>query len=179
MIALSMNGAFIPEELVSHRRSAPALALSLLASALVAVPTPASAAAGDTEITVVTCAPFWTLSLESGGLCGAEVLDALFTGLTEFDPATGRSTYAVAKSITTKDNRRFTVTLRKGWTFHDGTPVKARNFVEAWKQTASSKGSSSFLFEDIKGYGSRKMSGLKVVDDHTFTSSWTGLSGRS
>ncbi|MCT9931639.1 ABC transporter substrate-binding protein [Planotetraspora sp. A-T 1434] len=150
-----------------HRRLG--LALALLSSTLVAMPTSASAAAGDTEITVVTCAPYETVTLGNAGVCGADVLDALFTGLTEYDPVTGRSSYAVAKSITTRDNRRFTVTLRKGWTFHDGTPVKARNFVEAWNQTAFSKGTSSFLFEDIKGYGTRRMSGLKVIDDHTFT----------
>ncbi|MBP2702444.1 hypothetical protein JOL79_01355 [Microbispora sp. RL4-1S] len=48
-------------------------------------------------------------------------------------------------------------------------PVRARNFVEAWNLAASSKRGASYLFQDIKGYGARRMSGLTVVDDLTFT----------
>ncbi|MFC0861997.1 ABC transporter substrate-binding protein [Sphaerimonospora cavernae] len=131
---------------------------------------PAHAAAGDAEITVATCSPYQTVTPANADRCGGDMLDALFTGLLEYVPGTSKSRYGVAKSITTRDNRRFRVTLRKGWKFHDGTPVRARNFVEAWNLAASARnGVNSFLFEEIKGYGKRRMSGLKVTGDYTFT----------
>ncbi|MEU6413107.1 ABC transporter substrate-binding protein [Microbispora sp. NPDC046933] len=146
-----------------------AAAVLPLVCCLLAVPAPARAESG-TGVTVSTCPPSGLLTLGWADACGGDVLDALFTGLVEYDPRTSRATYAMARSISTKDNRRFTVRLREGWTFHDGTEVKAHNFVDAWNQTAAAgKSGTAFLFEDIKGYGSRVMSGLKVVDDHTFT----------
>ncbi|XVQ83612.1 ABC transporter substrate-binding protein [Microbispora siamensis] len=140
-----------------------------LVCCLLTVPAPARAESG-TGVTVSTCPPYYMLTLGWADACGGDVLDALFTGLVEYDPRTSRATYAVARSISTKDNRRFTVRLREGWTFHDGTEVKAHNFVDAWNQTAAAgKSGTAFLFEDIKGFGSRVMSGIRVVDDHTFT----------
>jgi oligopeptide transport system substrate-binding protein len=146
-----------------------AAAVLPLVCCLLAVPAPARAESG-TGVTVSTCPPYGPLTLGEAGVCGGDMLDALFTGLVEYDPRTSRATYAMARSISTKDNRRFTVRLREGWTFHDGTEVKAHNFVDAWNQTAAAgKSGAAFLFEDIKGYGSRVMSGLRVVDDRTFT----------
>ena len=42
----------------------------------------------------------------------------------------------IAESIETKDNQTFTVKLKPGYKFHDGTEVKAKNFVDAWNYTA-------------------------------------------
>ncbi|MGI5155919.1 ABC transporter substrate-binding protein [Microbispora sp. CA-102843] len=146
-----------------------AAAVLPLVCCLLAVPAPARAESG-TAVTVSTCSPYGPLTLGEAGVCGGDVLDALFTGLVEYDPRTSRATYAMARSISTQDNRRFTVRLRAGWKFHDGTEVKAHNFVDAWNQTAAAgRSGNAFLFEDIKGYGSRVMSGIRVVDDHTFT----------
>ncbi|WP_433219436.1 ABC transporter substrate-binding protein [Microtetraspora malaysiensis] len=150
---------------MSRRRLAALAALTLLPGTALA----GTAHADTSEITVGTCATSNFPDLGAGDPCASEPLDALFTGLTEYVPGTSRSRYAVAQSITTKDNRVFHVTLRKGWKFHDGTEVKARNFVEAWNQVASTRTNSSFLFEEIEGYGKRKMSGLKVTGDHAFT----------
>ncbi|WP_067182659.1 peptide ABC transporter substrate-binding protein [Microtetraspora niveoalba] len=151
---------------MSRRRLAAVAALTLLPGAALAGTARADNA---TEIVVGTCQPYDVSNVGTVDACGSEPLDALFTGLTEYVPGTSRSRYAVATSIITKDNRVYHVTLRKGWKFHDGTEVKARNFVEAWNQAASTKTDSSFLFEEIEGYGKRKMSGLKVTGDHTFT----------
>ena len=41
----------------------------------------------------------------------------------------------IAESIETSDNKIFTVKL-KPYKFHDGTEVKAKNFVDAWNYTA-------------------------------------------
>lgn len=155
---------------MAKRKSAGAAAISLLACLTLEAAANPAHATGDTEITVATCDLYYTITPGNAVPCGGDVLDALFTGLIEYVPGTSRSRYGVAKSITTKDNRRFRVTLRKGWKFHDGTPVKARNFVEAWNLAANGgKAMNAFLFEEIKGYGKRRMSGLKVTGDHTFT----------
>ncbi|GLW97631.1 ABC transporter substrate-binding protein [Microtetraspora sp. NBRC 16547] len=151
---------------MSRQRLAAVAALTLLPCTALGSTAHADSAS---EITVGTCTPYQFLDLGTVDPCGSEQLDALFTGLTEYEPGTSRSRYAVAESIITKDNQVFHVTLRKGWKFHDGTEVKARNFVEAWNQVASGKTDNSFLFEEIKGYGSRRMSGLKVTGNHTFT----------
>ncbi|MGI5492550.1 ABC transporter substrate-binding protein [Microtetraspora malaysiensis] len=150
---------------MSRRRLAAIAAFTLLPGTALA----GTAHADTSEITVATCAPYTTVTLADADGCGGEALIGVFTGLTRFDPVTSRPAFAVAESITTKDNRVFQVTLHKGWKFHDGTEVFARNFVEAWNRTAATKGANSFLFEDIQGYGARTMSGLKVTGPHTFT----------
>ena len=80
--------------------------------------------------------------------------------------------------------------LKQGYKFHDGTEVKSKNFVDAWNYAAYGPNArcSSYFFEPIEGFadiqctgdGRRpvcragkpkadKMTGLKVVDDYTFT----------
>lgn len=110
---------------------------------------------------------------------GGDVIEALFTGLVRYDPNTAAPSMANAESITTTDNRTFTVKLKPGWTFHDGTPVTAQNYVDGWNWTAfgpNAAVSQSFM-EKIEGYdqvageqpAAQTMSGLRVVDPQTFT----------
>ncbi len=120
---------------------------------------------------------------------GGQVVDAITTGLVEYDPKTAEAANAVAESIETTDNTTFTVKL-KDWTFHDGTPVTANSFVDAWNYGAYGPNGqeNSYFFEPIAGYTEvqgedangdeevtaeeapvKTMSGLKVVDDKTFT----------
>ncbi len=112
---------------------------------------------------------------ESGGV---KVIAALFRGLVSYDPVDAHPRNAVAESITTDDSRVYTVRLRSGWTFHDGSPVTASSFVDAWNHTAHGPNgmqASSFL-SHIEGFGEvnapdstvTELSGLRVVDDRTF-----------
>ncbi|WP_200948353.1 MULTISPECIES: ABC transporter substrate-binding protein [unclassified Kitasatospora] len=112
---------------------------------------------------------------ESGGV---KVIAALFRGLISYDPIDAHPRNAVAKSIRTTDSTVFTIELKSGWTFHDGTPVTASSFVDAWNYTAHGPNrmqAASFLAH-IEGFGEvnaadstvTELSGLKVVDDHTF-----------
>ena len=119
---------------------------------------------------------------------GSRVLSALFTGLVEYDPRTAEPRNAVAESITTTDSRVYTIRLRPGWTFHDGSPVTARSFADAWNYTAYSPNGQqgASFFTQIAGFDqvhttdpdgegpqqapeppAREMSGVRVVDDLT------------
>ena len=115
---------------------------------------------------------------------GSQVLRALFTPLITFGE-NEEVIFAVAESIESDDNVTWTVTLRDGWTFHDGTPVTAQSFVDAWNWGAygpNAAGNNYFFGPfgvNIVGYDAMnptegepetdQLSGLTVVDDLTFT----------
>ena len=120
---------------------------------------------------------------------GAQIIDALFTGLVTYDVDTSELEMdGVAESIESEDNTLWTIKLRDGWNFHDGTKVDAQSFVDAWNYTAFSENAQggSYFFENVEGYddlqaetddndkvvkpaAAKEMSGLKVVDEKTFT----------
>lgn len=107
---------------------------------------------------------------------GNQVMKALFRPLVGYDLQTTQVRYsAVAESITSADSTTWTITLKPGWTFHDGTPVTAQSFVDAWNYTANvaNAQSGANFFANVVGYDPTNpnpaMSGLKVVDDRTFT----------
>ena len=74
----------------------------------------------------------------TGETCGSEVVNGLFTGLWTLDGETGELVFdAVAESVeTTDDGTNWVIKLKEGWTFHDGTPVTAQSFVDAWNWAA-------------------------------------------
>jgi oligopeptide transport system substrate-binding protein len=122
---------------------------------------------------------------------GGDVLDTLFAKLMRYDPETAEAEYEVAESIETEDDQTFTIHIEEGWTFHDGTDVLAHNFVDAWNDAAYGPNGfvNNYWFDLIEGYEelnpepedpddedaeppepeTDEMSGLEVVDDHTFT----------
>ncbi len=109
---------------------------------------------------------------------GGRVMDLLFSGLVSYD-VHGKIVNELADSIKTTDSQNYTIKLKSGETFSDGTPITAKNFVDAWNFGAAAKNAqlNSYFFESIKGYDKvsaakstvDKMDGLKVVDDTTFT----------
>ncbi|MGI5349050.1 peptide ABC transporter substrate-binding protein [Streptomyces sp. CA-250714] len=112
---------------------------------------------------------------------GGKVLDMISRGLMKYNPVTGEAEKAVAESIESDDQQNFTIKLKKGWKFSDGTPVTAKSFVDAWNYGAlvTNKQINSYFFQYIEGYEdvhpekgkpkAKKLSGLKVQDNHTFT----------
>ena len=112
---------------------------------------------------------------------GGKIIDAIFAGLVYYD-GDGAAHNEVAESIETEDSQTFTVTLEEGWTFTDGSPVLAHNFVDAWNWGADPANAgtalNSYFFEQIEGFdgynseegaSNPEMSGLEVIDDQTFT----------
>ncbi|MCK1821060.1 ABC transporter substrate-binding protein [Streptomyces sp. XM83C] len=113
---------------------------------------------------------------------GGKVLDMIFRGLKRYNPETGAAEDMLAEKIETSDSQNFTITIKDGWTFQNGEKVTAKSFVDAWNYGAGLKNNqrNAYFFGYIEGYdqvhpedGSKQtadtMSGLKVVDDKTFT----------
>ncbi|MBP2340788.1 oligopeptide transport system substrate-binding protein [Saccharothrix coeruleofusca] len=171
------------------RLVAAATGVALVAAGCGAAETTGSADAG---ITIFNTEPENPLvpgnTTETGG---SRVLDPLFTGLVEYRGEDAQPANAMAESIETTDSKVFTVKIKQGWKFHDGSPVTAKSFVDAWNWTAYGPNATqgATFFSQIQGYqdvhpadpdgpdGPEKaptpttdaMSGLVVVDDHTFT----------
>ncbi|MDJ0395446.1 ABC transporter substrate-binding protein [Rhodococcus sp. G-MC3] len=109
---------------------------------------------------------------------GGRVVDSVFAGLVSYTPEGGVEN-EVAESIDSTDGQNYTITLKDGWTFTNGTPVTAKSFVDAWNYGALSTNAQlqGSFFDPIQGYDEvaaenpsvQTMSGLKVVDDKTFT----------
>jgi oligopeptide transport system substrate-binding protein len=105
---------------------------------------------------------------------GAEVLDALFTGLVDYDVENSEPQMAVAESIESKDNKTWTVRLKSGYTFHNGEKVTAKSFVDAWNYAANKdKGlQNRGFFSRFDGFDdsdNEKLKGLEVKGDREFT----------
>ena len=143
-----------------------------------------SSSAGGSEdniIRVYGCEPQNPLiPTDTNEVCGGNPETLLFSELIGFD-AKGNPKNEVADSIEANgDNTEYTIKLKKGWKFTDGTEVKAENFTRAWSYGANAAnaqlGASFFApiqgFEDLQKdglKGDEQLSGLTVVDDYTFT----------
>ncbi len=117
--------------------------------------------------------------------CGGNVLDAITAKLVHYNSDTAAPEMDIAQSIETKDNQNFTVKLKKGYKFHDGTEVKADNFIKAWNFAAYGPNAqtSGYFMEPIEGYAdmqspaddakaapkAKTLTGLKKVNDYEFT----------
>ncbi|WP_136053913.1 ABC transporter substrate-binding protein [Microbacterium sp. K24] len=105
---------------------------------------------------------------------GGLVLQSIFAGLVYYD-AEGAMHNDLAESIETDDAQTYTIKIKADQTFANGDPVDAESFVKAWNYGAAldNKQLSSYFFESIEGFSYdenvAELSGLKVVDDLTFT----------
>ncbi|WP_406072770.1 ABC transporter substrate-binding protein [Micromonospora sp. NBC_01638] len=109
---------------------------------------------------------------------GAQVLAGLFSPLVDYD-AQNKPYEVAAESVTSPDNKVWTIKLKDGFTFHNGEKVTSEDYVNAWNYGAYAPNGQggAFFFEKIAGYQdvqgekpkAQTMSGLKKVDDLTFT----------
>ncbi|MQA93804.1 MAG: ABC transporter substrate-binding protein [Streptosporangiales bacterium] len=120
---------------------------------------------------------------------GIQVIQSLFDRLTELDPKTGEPKMQQAESITSNDQKVWTIKLKPGLTFHNGEKVTAQSYVDAWNAAAYGPNgwANNYFFGNIEGYDalnpedpdedgpkeapkpeSDEMSGLKVTDESTF-----------
>lgn len=90
----------------------------------------------------------------------------------------GTLDYIQAESVDSSDQQTWTVTLREGWTFHDGTPVTAQDYVDTWNWVAygPNAAENSGQLVGIEGFdevsasepSADTMSGLRVIDERSF-----------
>jgi ABC-type transport system substrate-binding protein len=135
--------------------------------------------------------PEFLLPTNSSESEGNAVLEALCTTLVQFDVATTEMYMAHAESIETDDLQTWTVTIKEGWTFHNGEPITAQSYVDSWNFAAYGPNAqqTANFFANIQGFedvapadpdgeegpkeapepSAETMSGLEVVDDTTFT----------
>jgi len=122
--------------------------------------------------------------------CGGNVLDVTTAKLIKYNNEDASPEMDIAESIETTDNQNFTVKIKPDYMFSDGTPVTAESFVKSWNYTAYGPNGyqGSYFFAPVQGFAdlqctgedpedpcaggepaAQEMSGLKVVDDTTFT----------
>jgi len=149
-------------------------------------------AAKGGEITVAGCTPQNPfVPANTNETCGGDPLDAVLAKLVHYNPDNAAPENDIAESIDTTDNQNFTVKIKKGYKFSDGTEIKAKNFVDAWNWNRYGPNGTlnSYFFDPIAGSSdldcgagadgspdctakppkAKTLSGLKVVDDYTFT----------
>ncbi|MGH9037538.1 MAG: ABC transporter substrate-binding protein, partial [Acidimicrobiia bacterium] len=109
---------------------------------------------GEQAVSIGIIEPEHLLPPTTNATNDMQVLFVLFTGLVEYDAQTAKPANAMAESITSSDQQEWTIRIKGGWTFHNGEPVTARSFVDAWNfgAYAPNAAGNSSSFAKIEGY---------------------------
>jgi ABC-type oligopeptide transport system substrate-binding subunit len=113
-----------------------------------------------------------------------DVFRNTYSGLYKFDDqlnivpdiATGPPTIST-------DGLTYTYKLRQNVKFSNGDPVKADDFIFSWNRAAALQGDYASLLQPVVGYDevangkATQMSGLKKIDDYTFSATLTAPAG--
>ncbi len=141
--------------------------------------TPTEAAAAGGEVSTYIGEPEHLFPQDTNESEGNAVLNALFTGLIEFETVSTEPYNAVAEDISTDDEgKTWTIKLKEGWTFHNGEAVTADSFINAWNYGVANALQTSGFFSGIAGYqevvdgAAETMSGIEKVSDTEFTVSF-------
>lgn len=159
--------------------AAVAAALSLLTAGCTASSGGSSSEAGGSSGRTLSFQTDEPESLLPQKDAGSQIGMASCANLMEINTKSQKFKPLAARSVTSHDAQHWTIKLRKGWTFQDGSPVTAQSFVDAWNKTAYGpnawQGSSTFAI--VKGYGAlnpkhgkpntKKLSGVKTDGDST------------
>lgn len=137
--------------------------------------------AGEKAVTVYACEPKSLIPTNVNEPCGQPNLIYLFTPLVQIDdqhkPVFGdQHQDTVAQTITTSDDlKTVTITLKDGWTFHNGEVVDAQAYIRAWNFGANPKNAQENIdfYRHIQGFDqlqtgeSTELSGLTALDNKT------------
>jgi oligopeptide transport system substrate-binding protein len=101
----------------------------------------------------------------------------LFVGLMKMNAATNKPVLALAQSVTSRDNRVWTIRLKRGWTFSNGEQINANTFVNTWNFNAYGPNgmAAAGLLNVIQGYdrltgnnpSARTLAGVRAVNPTT------------
>ena len=168
---------------MANRRCARRSAAMLIAAALATTGLSAcggDGGSGDGTFTAGHSEPDHLIPGNTTSSYSFDVLDELFdtlVGLTK----DGATVNQAAQSVTTEDQRIWTIRIRSGQKFHNGEPVTAASFADAWNHAAYGPNAyeANDYFSQIEGYddlnpedeeakpATDRMSGLEVVNDTT------------
>ncbi len=179
MLGCVSKAGYESGERVRFTRAGALLAAALMATSLGATACSSDGGADSSIVTTNAGEPQNPLvPTNTNENMGGRVVDRLWAGLKYYD-ADGKAHNEVADKIETTDRKNYKITLKPDWKFSDGTPVTAKSYVDAWNYGALSTNAQlqSYVFNPIKGFKDvsaenptvKTMSGLKVVDDRTFT----------
>jgi len=152
---------------------------ALLTGAVVMLATPAVAwkvmqDPADPRISVGAVPAATLIPGDVRDMTGRMIASAVWTGLVSYDPRTGGPVNAAAESVTSDDRKVWTVKLKPGGRFQDGSPVTSTSFTGAWTAVLHEGWTGARLFTEVAHVKGAKVKGdrvdgLKVVDDRTFT----------
>jgi oligopeptide transport system substrate-binding protein len=130
-----------------------------------------------TSLRLATSLPTSLDPRELNSADGLQLAAQLFDGLVGYDPTTYEAIPAAAERWEVEEGgRRFVFHLRQGMTFHDGSPVRAQDFVFAWNRLADPLAAApyAFLLESVEGFDRyqqqirvTRLSGAVARDDRT------------
>jgi oligopeptide transport system substrate-binding protein len=164
-------------------------AIAVLAAGCTSKSSPDDSEAVPGGVVIGISEPEHLLPTNSTEANGSEVLASLFYPLVKFD-ARNEPQLVAAESITPdKANKVWTIKLKRDFTFSNGEPVTAGNYIDAWNYGAYGPNAqrASYYFARIDGYAAMQpqdpdgdgpqkadpptttLTGLKKVDDLTFT----------
>jgi ABC-type oligopeptide transport system substrate-binding subunit len=142
------------------------------------------------ELRVYNAEPAFLLPSAGDDEPSIYVIRQLYRGLAKYNAETGAAELDLAESIDSTDQKLWTIKIKSGYTFENGEPVNADAFIRAWNFTAYSPNAQNNAYfmsriagidevssEDPDGDGpkaapepaAKELSGLKKVDDLTFT----------
>ncbi len=138
---------------------------------------PEEAAAGGGDVRYGIVEPSWIDSFNTQDSEGFEVARLLFDGLTDYGEDLN-PVPAVATDWSSDDNITWTFNLRDDVTFHDGTPVTAQSFVDAFNRVANPDNLSDVSYQgsyvaaitgwgDVEAGDATEISGAVALDDTT------------
>ncbi|WP_141576422.1 ABC transporter substrate-binding protein [Actinomadura sp. WMMA1423] len=138
------------------------------------------AEAGDGTFTVGHSEPDHLLPANTTGSYAFDVITEMFDNLMDLTKD-GKAVPLAAESVTSDDQKVWTIKVRAGQKFHNGEPVTAQSFADAWNNAAygpNAMGANDY-FSYIKGYEDMNpedekakpkadtLSGVEVVDQNT------------
>jgi oligopeptide transport system substrate-binding protein len=95
---------------------------------------------------------------------GRMITGALWTPLVTYDADKQQVTPLAAAAITSQDQVVWTIKLRPGTRFHDGTPVAAQSYVDTWRLVLAQRWPGATVLTDVL-----RAKDMRAVDDTTIS----------
>ncbi|WP_055478711.1 peptide ABC transporter substrate-binding protein [Sphaerimonospora mesophila] len=164
---------------VSRRRAAAlAAAMTMLIGGCGGSPSGSDGKAEANEFSVALTEPDHLTPGNTSSSYSITVLDALFDTPVHLG-ADGTPVMAAAESVSSTDQKVWTIKIKPDRRFANGEPVTAQSFADSWNATAYGPNgwTNNYYFANVEGYdalnpeegepAADKLSGLEVVDDTT------------